>query len=153
MQSRPGTYVLVLRCNKTMPLAVGRWGTLQVRPGTYLYVGSAFGPGGVAARVSRHCRGSVARHWHIDYLRAETVLESAWFSHVPDRLEHSWAAALGDCADWQAVTGFGCSDCRCVSHLFFATGAMPSDSPLPALGPGVQVWTCAGDADRQPRPT
>jgi Uri superfamily endonuclease len=149
MQSQPGTYVLVLRSNASTQVRVGRRGILQVMPGTYLYVGSAFGPGGVAARVERHCRTSKARRWHIDFLRERTVLESAWFSHAPERLEHRWAAALEGCDGLQAIAGFGCSDCQCTSHLFYAAGGLPPRAPLSCLGRGVGNWNCNADAYRR----
>ena len=51
-----GTYALVLRSDVSAATEIGRWGRLTIRPGYYVYVGSALGPGGVRARVSRHCR-------------------------------------------------------------------------------------------------
>ena len=119
MNSKPGTYALVLRAGESRSVKIGRRGPLDLRPGYYIYVGSAFGPGGVSARVLRHCRAIKSKHWHIDYLREVTSLVSVWYSHASVRLEHRWAGAL---ANWRAaepVKGFGCSDCRCESHLFF----------------------------------
>ena len=49
----PGTYVLVLRSDKNQTVQVGRWGLLNIHPGYYLYVGSAFGAGGVRAQAMR----------------------------------------------------------------------------------------------------
>ena len=91
MNSKPGTYALVLRSDASTCMRIGRWGRLNVRPGYYIYVGSALGPGGVLARVSRHCREPKSKHWHIDYLREFTILASVWYSHSPIRLEHRWA--------------------------------------------------------------
>ena len=146
MKSLPGTYVLVLRSQVSATVRVGRWGVLPVLPGTYLYVGSAFGPGGVAARVSRHCRATKSKHWHIDYLREQTALESAWFSHAPERLEHRWATSLGGSDGLQAIAGFGCSDCQCASHLFYAAEGLSSHTLLSCLGAGVEVWDCNADS-------
>ncbi len=72
LPSFPGTYVLVLDSTGYLGIQIGRWGLLETCPGTYLYVGSAFGPGGLRARISRHAKTKKAKHWHIDYLR-ETV--------------------------------------------------------------------------------
>ena len=72
LPSLPGTYALVLSASACQKFAVGRLGTLTVEPGFYLYVGSAFGPGGLAARVGRHCRREKTCRWHVDYLRAVT---------------------------------------------------------------------------------
>jgi Uri superfamily endonuclease len=117
--SAPGTYVLLLQAKTATAIQVGRWGNLQTRRGWYLYVGSAFGPGGIRARVARHCRTEKSLRWHIDYLRQVTQLDTAWCHQGPERHEHSWAAALMTLPGAQAVTGFGCSDCRCTSHLAY----------------------------------
>jgi len=119
MTADPGTYVVIFRCRARARAQVGRWGELTLRKGYYLYVGSAFGPGGVLARVSRHCRPDKARHWHIDYLRESLSPRGAWYSHATQRLEHRWAQALGAMPGALPVARFGCSDCRCESHLFY----------------------------------
>ena len=121
MKSKPGTYALVLRSQKSLHTQIGRWGRLTIRPGYYIYVGSAFGPGGVLARVSRHCREVKSKHWHIDYLREFTIPTSVWYSHAAARLEHRWAETLIKMKDTVPVKGFGCSDCKCDAHLFFST--------------------------------
>ena len=33
---------------------IGKLGVLHMLPGIYVYVGSALGPGGLAARIERH---------------------------------------------------------------------------------------------------
>ena len=91
VKSEPGTYAIVFRGRESAEIAVGRWGVLQIHPGYYVYVGSAFGPGGVRARVERHFRKSKRQHWHIDYLHAVLEPVCAWCSYSPERLEHDWA--------------------------------------------------------------
>lgn len=118
MQPDPGTYVVIFRCNAAASERVGRLGRIDLRKGYYGYVGSAFGPGGVRARISRHWRLHKKVHWHIDYLRHRLVPLGAWYSHAPRRLEHDWANCLGGLPGATAVAGFGCSDCRCQAHLF-----------------------------------
>ncbi|MES9955601.1 MAG: GIY-YIG nuclease family protein [Sedimenticola sp.] len=117
--SRPGTYVLVFRLAHHERILAGGMGQLDLEPGWYAYVGSAFGPGGVAARCHHHRRVSRRPHWHIDYLGAVAELRAIWFSHDPQRREHQWAGLLaasrGACRPYP---GFGASDCSCVSHLF-----------------------------------
>lgn len=93
-------------------------------PGFYIYVGSAFGPGGVRARVLRHCRLAKAKHWHIDYLREFLSPMGACYSYDAMRLEHQWAQVLCDMSGMSSIRGFGCSDCQCHSHLF-QTPSMP----------------------------
>lgn len=118
MKTEPGTYVLILRSRVKATTQVGRWGSINLEPGYYLYVGSAFGPGGVHARVSRHCRRTKPNHWHIDYLRKFLSPVGVWYSHEPQHLEHRWAQVLYEVSDMSAIKGFGCSDCKCFSHLF-----------------------------------
>ena len=121
MKPNPGTYALLLRSHTSARAQVGRLGCLNIRPGYYIYVGSAFGPGGVLARVSRHCREAKSKHWHIDYLREFAIPASVWYSYATARLEHSWAEAMAKMKDIVPVKGFGCTDCKCEAHLFFTT--------------------------------
>lgn len=117
----PGTYVLVLRSTSRRSVEIGRLGVLHLEPGYYAYVGSALGPGGLRARLGRHVRGPGRVHWHIDYLRALVDPVEAWYCGGPKRREHRWSGALQ--ASFRAVvplSGFGASDCRCDSHLFFS---------------------------------
>jgi Uri superfamily endonuclease len=116
-----GTYILLLNSHETRSLSIGRVGTLALRPGFYLYVGSAFGPGGLQARLLRHFRGGDKRHWHIDYLREYADAVGAWLAPDSVRHEHHWADALSRWSDLEpAMPGFGASDCRCATHLFFS---------------------------------
>ena len=117
--SRPGTYALVLACHRTGPVRIGRLGVMQLQPGFYVYVGSAFGPGGLASRIQHHRQIAARPHWHIDYLRVVCALVEVWFTTEAARREHSWVKAVarlpGACVP---VLGFGSSDCDCKAHLF-----------------------------------
>ncbi len=120
MDAKPGTYILILRSDARRTVQIGRWGELAVQLGYYLYVGSAFGPGGVRARVSRHARKGKTLRWHVDYLREVTELERVWYSYELRHLEHDWAQMLSGLSRMAAIKGFGCSDCNCEGHLFYA---------------------------------
>lgn len=132
MRSVPGAYVVVMQSVRAVPVAVGRWGVLELQRGCYCYVGSALGPGGVAARVSRHCRRDKALRWHIDHLREHVTPLEAWCCYAPGTLEHAWATALGARPDFTGVPGFGCSDCTCATHLFFVP--RPPAKPVAITG-------------------
>lgn len=121
MAREPGTYLLILRADSPRRIRVGQWGLLDVHRGYYLYVGSAFGPGGVDARVSRHCRETETRHWHIDYLRHVAAPIEAWCAYGA-HVEHRCAQSLAVMRGVSSVPGFGCSDCKCASHLFTLPG-------------------------------
>jgi Uri superfamily endonuclease len=115
----PGTYALILENARPARLAVGRLGSIELRPGFYVYVGSALGPGGLQARVGRHLVPSRAVHWHIDYLKRAAHILEVWYVLDSVRREHAWAKALGGLAGASiAMPGFGASDCRCAAHLF-----------------------------------
>ena len=117
--SRPGTYALILRAFAHKVVCIGRIGRLSVAPGFYVYVGSAFGLGGVRARVTHHARIAQRPHWHIDYLRRWALPEEAWYTHDPCPREHDWARLFRQSAGAsEPLYGFGASDCRCPSHLF-----------------------------------
>jgi Uri superfamily endonuclease len=117
--ARPGTYALVLRTTATAVVAIGRRHALPLAPGWMVYAGSAFGPGGVAARVAHHRRRTDRPHWHIDALRRWATLDAVWFSHDPLRRECRWAAVLAeDLGGRPPPFRFGASDCRCPAHLY-----------------------------------
>lgn len=121
-----GTYVLFLRPADRGVVPVGGLGELELEPGVYAYVGSAFGPGGLGARLRRHLRGEGAVHWHVDYLRRRAVPVQAWLTRDPSRREHEWAASLSGLPGSTApMPGFGASDCGCRAHLFHF-GELPS---------------------------
>ncbi|MBN1261262.1 MAG: GIY-YIG nuclease family protein [Anaerolineae bacterium] len=113
----PGIYALALFLPEPTELVVGALGRWRLPEGHYVYVGSAWGAGGIAARVGRHLLGSAALRWHIDYLRAVSQPCGVWLA-PGDRGECVWAAVLlaYPGAD-PPIPGFGASDCRCYTHL------------------------------------
>ena len=141
MDSKPGTYALILRSWRRQRLKVGRWREIGVEPGYYIYIGSAFGPGGVQARLNRHCRETKTNHWHIDYLREISSPVGAWMSYEPIRLEHRWARRLVDVEGVRTIPGFGCSDCKCHTHLFITTEAPRYALFSTLMGGKIEEWT------------
>ncbi|MCP5154169.1 MAG: GIY-YIG nuclease family protein [Ectothiorhodospiraceae bacterium] len=124
-----------MRNDRAERIEVGRRGSLDLRRGYYVYIGSAFGPGGVRARLSRHWHGGAVRRWHVDYLRAATIPVAAWCSYASIRLEHRWACALETAGRFVPIAGFGCSDCDCRTHLYFcARSPRRLDRLLPVAG-------------------
>jgi Uri superfamily endonuclease len=118
LPDQPGTYVLILRLSRTTTVTVGRLGRFQFPAGWYAYAGSARGPGGLAARISRHLRSPKPLHWHVDYLRAEAVPIEIWSAVGTRKRECAWVRALSGLpvASIPALR-FGASDCRCLAHL------------------------------------
>ncbi len=120
MRPLPGTYAIIFTASRKRKLVIGKLGTLQFKPGYYVYVGSAFGPGGLKARIGHHRKNSNRLHWHIDYLRAFLRPDEVWYTHDPTHREHQWSHVLAR-AEGASIPlpGFGSSDCRCKSHLYF----------------------------------
>ncbi len=115
-----GTYALIMETEASKAIPIGKHGNLTIRPGFYVYIGSAFGPGGVWARVSHHKKIQPSPRWHIDYLRKYVGLIEFWYSLDIQKREHQWAGLLEkQCSTTVPMAGFGSSDCHCTSHLFF----------------------------------
>ncbi len=117
-----GAYVLIIQLKRATDVSLPKRQNLSLipgtlTPGTYLYVGSANGPGGIRARLKRHFRRDKKIHWHVDQLttRAHHMEAIA----VADGNECSLGQALLASGQFQvALPGFGSSDCRtCDSHL------------------------------------
>lgn len=136
----PGTYALILHCNVSTEYRIGALGPIQFDMGYYIYVGSALGPGGIRARVSRHLRKTGKLHWHIDYLRRHMAVHEIWYVVAASVLEHAWARAIGDWTSARTqLRGFGASDCKCESHLFFCRVRPRFEHIRDRLGAGTEV--------------
>ena len=112
-----GTYTLLLGLNEAVTVEVGALGERVFDAGWYAYIGSARGPGGFS-RIERHRELAAGeretRHWHIDYLLGHPAASVA--------VVYRTAGVDGECVvargiDGDHVSGFGCSDCDCDSHL------------------------------------
>ena len=115
-----GSYVLGLELSRSRKLKVGRLGEVTLPAGVYAYAGSAFGSGGLQARLGRHLRGDGAKHWHIDYVRAVAKVRFCFYTVTDTSLECAWSQALAAMPGATLpVPGLGASDCRsgCGAHL------------------------------------
>lgn len=119
----PGAYALLIRLETRFCADVGALGPVDLAAGRYLYLGSANGPGGLAARLRRHLRTDRKPHWHVDALTLRGAIEAVLA-----------APGGGECAlvaralTLPGVTvprsGFGSSDCRrCEAHLLAVADA------------------------------
>ena len=85
--------------------------------GWFVYAGSAYGVGGIGARLARHFRRDKPLRWHIDQLTitADKLMAFA----IPDGNECDIIAKLLSTGQFEtALHGFGSSDCSmCATHL------------------------------------
>ena len=120
MRPAPGTYALVFKTQRNKRLVIGKLGTLNLQPGYYVYVGSAFGPGGLKARIGHHRKTFSRPHWHIDYLSEYLTPAEVWYTYDATHREDHWSQVLANVRGASIpLPGFGSSDCGCPSHLFF----------------------------------
>jgi len=115
-----GAYALLIRLDRPLVLDIGAFAGAVLRRGLYAYCGSAYGPGGLRARVARHMRPGKTPHWHVDCLTAAGMVEDCAI-RVGGRecdLVDDLAASGGRIV----LPGFGSSDCRrCAAHLLAVT--------------------------------
>ena len=136
-----GTYILIVRIAKGEEINVGRLGAFFFRRGYYLYVGSAFGPGGVNARIRRHLRSGKKQHWHIDYLTSKGTAVDVWFACHEEKHECVWAEIFEGVPSLEhPVPGFGASDCSCGSHLFYSRQQPLFSDYRNLLYNGIKKW-------------
>lgn len=149
---RRGYYFLVIHLPREAYLDVGSLGRFHFAPGYYIYIGSA--QGGLDQRVSRHLRDDKTMRWHIDYLLQKAQVVDTLLFETPDQaaeqaLRGKLLKALGgngadrdlaalptECLLARSVAdqhnaavpapGFGSSDCRCTTHLYFIGHATDS---------------------------
>lgn len=127
----PGVYALLIRAAGAGHVAVGKWGTLGLRPGDwFVYIGSAMR--GLSSRLERHVATTGKRmHWHVDYLLSMATVQAVLFAVTTSTLECAVSSQLSAFPQvMNPVPGFGNSDCtRCPSHLYrVAPGASPVDA-------------------------
>ncbi|QGU31920.1 DUF123 domain-containing protein [Thermochromatium tepidum ATCC 43061] len=145
MSDDRGTYLVRLIPEHSGPVRIGRLGTLMLTGGELLYVGSALGPGGLAARCRHHGRVTARPHWHLDSLRPHCRVPGCWVARGLKRREHVWARLLGTLpgASWP-LARFGASDCDCPAHLI-RLEQRPETTTLSVLLGVPLVWRAARD--------
>ncbi|KAB2951795.1 DNA/RNA nuclease SfsA [Heliorestis acidaminivorans] len=122
-----GSYLIVMHLPERTTLTVGSLGEIILEPAYYVYVGTA--KTNLTQRVNRHLRKKKTLRWHVDYLREKATTCSALPIRTTERIEHDLAGRLASLAQW-TVPGFGCSDCKCTSHLFAFTDNPQHSEPF-----------------------
>lgn len=113
-----GTYALVFLCETPFDAVIGKIGSIHITSGYWVYVGSAFGPGGLRARLSHHLRPSPRPHWHLDYIKGALHPLEIWTTDDDVKRECNWAGGFSALKGATLpIAGFGASDCSCRSHL------------------------------------
>lgn len=119
--NEPGIYTILLTLAKEQVIEVGSLGKIGFAAGYYAYTGSTRGSGG-CKRVDRHMRVmqgiESTRRWHIDYLLPQAGFQEVFITKTTRDLECRIASKVAE--RLVPVKGFGCTDCRCISHLHYS---------------------------------
>jgi Uri superfamily endonuclease len=111
-----GIYSILVKLDKPASLETRSGRIFTLKKGFYGYVGSALG--GIEKRIDRHLNIEKKHYWHIDFLLDYARIEKVICAETDQDKECLVAQALS--RSLPSVSGFGCSDCRCFSHLFFS---------------------------------
>ena len=119
-EMKEGVYILCVEIKDGCKIAVGSLETLHFKKGTYLYVGS--GGKNLVARVERHMSDEKKVRWHIDYLLSASRVNISRVYVRKGSRDDECKTARNLAINFKGVPGFGSSDCKCPSHLFFIEG-------------------------------
>ena len=121
-----GYYILGFKILNNLTLNIktlNHGGKIILPSGYYLYIGSAFGPGGLFARVRRHLQRNKKIRWHIDFITTKADKLNFLFVYgiksskdaitecdIVRKLIDEKVAKL-------SLRGFGATDSECSTHL------------------------------------
>lgn len=97
-------------------IKIGKLGKMEFRKGHYAYVGSAMN--NLENRIRRHLKRKKKLHWHIDWFLGKAEIKDVVYFESSNKIECKVAETLTK--RFESIKGFGSSDCRCTSHLFFS---------------------------------
>ena len=111
------TYCLIIQLNQNSIIKVGKLGEMDFKKGYYIYVGSALNS--LDSRVKRHLSKEKKLFWHIDYLlnSPHATVKEVILERSPEKWECDVAIEI--LKKGTPTDRFGCSDCKCSSHLFY----------------------------------
>lgn len=109
-----GSYVLIIKLDKDKEIEIGKLGKIKFKKGYYAYVGSALN--NMEKRIERHFRKKKKMRWHIDYFLKHSKIIAVFYKESNKKEECKIASKFS----LPYIKNFGCSDCKCKSHLFYA---------------------------------
>ena len=115
-----GGYVLIIGLNTQKAIHLGHLLSISFPEGSYAYLSST--PSCFKTRINRHLNRDKEPKWHIDYLLSDATISQLVLCDTERRLECILSQALVDAFPF--ILGFGSSDCRCQSHLYFANDGL-----------------------------
>ncbi|NPA99513.1 MAG: DUF123 domain-containing protein [Crenarchaeota archaeon] len=114
-----GVYLLIIEIIKPLTIMIKKR-NYELKKTHLIYVGSAHGPGGLSARISRHLKTNKKVHWHIDQVTSSKhamIKAVCLLPMAPRNYESIISSRLADALEY--VPGFGSTDKpEDKSHLF-----------------------------------
>ncbi len=116
-----GVYCLIIGLKKNQTVSIGKLGKINFKKGIYVYTGSAMN--GLEARIERHKKKVKKLFWHIDYflVNKNAKILQTFSMKTDERKECNLNSIIASLPGAKPVNHFGCSDCKCESHLTFFT--------------------------------
>ena len=123
---RKGTYCLLIQLKSHQVIQIGKKGKINFNEGYYVYVGSAMNS--LDARINRHLGNEKKLHWHVDYLleNPQSGIIQVYLSD--DGIKHECELAAHVASYGIEIPDFGCSDCKCNSHLIYFNSVFEAES-------------------------
>jgi Uri superfamily endonuclease len=111
------TYCLIINLNQNSRIKIGKLGEIDFKKGYYVYIGSALNS--IDSRIRRHLSKEKKLFWHIDYLlnSPNSIVDEVILERSPEKWECNVAIEISK--KGIPKNKFGCSDCKCSSHLFY----------------------------------
>jgi len=110
--------VLHIIMKKDAKIRIGKLGTIMFKKGTYYYAGSA--QNSIEGRIKHHLNNKNKLHWHIDYLLNNPNAEIKSIHSLKTNNKADECRTAEELSKtMNKISGFGCTDCKCESHLYF----------------------------------
>ncbi len=111
------TYCLIIKLIQNSRIRIGKLGEMNFKKGYYIYVGSALNS--IDSRIQRHLSKEKKMFWHIDYFlnSPNSAVSEVILERSPEKWECNVAFEISK--KGLPTDKFGCSDCKCSSHLFY----------------------------------
>jgi len=122
LKDKKGSYSLIVKVVRKINIKVGAIGNINLVRGIYVYNGSAFGSGGIRARIAHHLRKNKAIHWHIDYLTSNKSCKvMKVIACYGKKIETEVSLEMLRSSFFVCIQNFGATDDKSIkSHLFRA---------------------------------
>jgi Uri superfamily endonuclease len=110
-----GIYILKIKLKNNIILKIGKLGNIKFNNGYYYYIGSA--QNNLENRIKRHLRKNKKFHWHIDNFLKDKNTKIIKIHYNNKNKDNECKTAKILLKKGIPIKRFGCSDCRCISHL------------------------------------